>query len=247
MTRTLTLAALAAFVLSATPAMAQETAVPDTIIVRSDDNEARKRFNTGNELLRTEDYEGALAKFDEGLSLDPNSSRNAYGRALALAQLDREDEAVEAFEQAITLSENDEETLNAARGALGAIKYRRAMDLVAANPLPQATATEALPLLEAAEAGGVDAEQLPYQMARVHNVLGNHADAERYAMMAVEANADVDDKSAYYIELGLARMSAGNADGAREAFEMARNGAWSGWAEHYLRELDGASEGEAGG
>ncbi|MDX1420569.1 MAG: tetratricopeptide repeat protein [Rubricoccaceae bacterium] len=248
MLRITALAALAAAVgLSAAPAQAQDTPPPDTIVVQTPENEARKRFNTGNDLLRQEDYEGALAMFEEGLSLDPTNNRNAYGRALALAQLDREDDAVEAFEQAIALSDaaEDAETGTAARRALGLIMYNRALGLLAANPLPQATAEEALPLLAVATEGGVEANQLPYQLARVHNVLGNYDEAERYAQAAVEANEGQDDMSAYYIELGLARMNAGNADGAREAFEMAREGSWSGWAEHYLRELDG--DGAAGG
>jgi tetratricopeptide (TPR) repeat protein len=239
--------------LAALPAQAQETPPtpePEVIVVQTPENEARKRFNEGNDLLRQQDYEGALARFDEGLSLDSTSNKNAYGRALALVQLDREDEAVAAFEQAIALSEAaaDAETAQAARRAVGAIAYNRAMALLAANPLPQATAEEALPLLQTAEAGDVEADQLPYQFARAHNVLGNYDEAARYAEMAVEANAEVEDKSGYYIELGLARQGAGDVAGAREAFEMARQGAWSGWAEHYLRELDGgASEAGTGG
>ena len=244
MLRPAALAALAALTaLAATPAQAQTPApapAPDTIVVRTPDNEARKRFNEGNDLLRQENYEGALALFDEGLRLDPASNKNAYGRALALAQLDREDDAVAAFQQAITLSETaaDGEVMDAARRALGLISYNRAMALLQANPLPQPTAEQALPLLTEAEAGQVDANQLAYQLARVHNVLGNHADAERYAERALEVNADLEDKSAYYIELGIARQNAGDAEGAREAFEQARTGAWSGWAEHYLRQLD---------
>ena len=237
-------AALAVLIgLVAVPAMAQtEAPEPEVIIVTTPENEARKRFNEGNDLLRQEDYEGALAKFDEGLALDTTSSKNAYGRALALAQLDREDDAAAAFEQAIALSEvnDDTETLGAARRAVGLIMYNRALGMLAANPLPRATAEEALPLLVVAEAGQLDAGQLPYQLARVHNVLGNYDEAVGYAERAVEVNADVDDKSAYYIELGLARQGAGDVEGAREAFEMAREGSWSSWAEHYLRELDNA-------
>src|SRR5690606_18221109 len=251
MLRTAALAALVAAVgFGATPAYAQETPpAPDTIVVRTPENDARRRFNEGNDLLRQEDYEGALAKFEEGLALDSTNGRNAYGRALALVQLDREDEAVEAFQQAIRLSEADAdaETATAARRAVGMILYNRALGLLAANPLPQATAQEALPLLEQAEAGEVDAGQLPYQLARVHNVLGNYEDATRYAEQAIEVNEGQDDMSAYYIELGLARQGAGDTEGARAAFEQARNGAWSGWAEHYLRELDGAAEGGTNG
>src|SRR5690606_22596349 len=97
MLRTAALAALVAAVgFGATPEYAQETPPPpDTIVVRTPENDARRRFNEGNDLLRQEDYEGALAKFEEGLALDSTNGRNAYGRALALVQLDREDEAVE--------------------------------------------------------------------------------------------------------------------------------------------------------
>jgi tetratricopeptide (TPR) repeat protein len=250
MLRTAALAAFAALLgLTAAPAQAQTpTPAPDTVVVHTPENDARRRYNEGNDLLRAEDYEGALSKYEQGLALDSTNGKNAYGRALALAQLDREDDAVAAFQQAIRLSDaaRDAETADAARRALGLISYNRALALLQANPLPQPTAEEALPLLEEAEAGHVDASQLPYQLARVHNVLGNYDEAERYAQQAVEANADVEDKSAYYIELGLARQGAGNVEGAREAFEQARNGAWSGWAEHYLQQLDAqGAEGDA--
>lgn len=247
-----TLLAAGALAFLAVPAQAQDTPAPDTIYVSSPENDARARFNEGNSLLREEDYEGALAKFDEGLSLDPSNGRNAYGRALALAQLDREDDAVAAFQQAIELSDarDDEETGTAARRALGQISYRKAMALMQANPLPETNAEQALPMLEEAEAGGVDTPMLPYQMARALNVLQRYEDAERYAMMAVE-NSESDDKSAFYIELGLARMNSGDIAGAREAFEMTRDGQWGSWGEHYLRQLDeqqtdGADEGAGG-
>ena len=234
----LTLAAL--FGLAALPAAQAQTALPDTIVVRSDANDARKRFNEGNELLRAEDFEGALTKFEEGMALDPTNPRNAYGRALVLVQLEREDEAVVAFEQAVALADSveDAETASTARKAVGTIAYRNAMKLLQANPLPEATAEEALPLLEQAEAGALDNSMLPYQFARVYNVLGRHDDAERYAEQAVGANESASDKSAFYIELGLARMNLDDSAGARKAFEMAKEGAWSGWAEHYLTQLD---------
>ena len=267
----LRIAAFAAFAaligLGAVPAQAQTPdstqATPYTVLVSSvspeDANTSRVRFNEGYALLGQNDYAGALAKFDEGLALDPTNNRNAYGRALALAQLGREDDAVAAFRQAITLSETagDAETLGAARRAHGTITYNRAigqaLELLQANPLPQPTAEQALPLLmeaeealpHLAEGTAQHANQIPYQLARVHNVLGNYDEAVRYGERAVEANAGQEDMSGYYIELGLAHKGAGNVEAARAAFEQARNGAWSGWAEHYLRELDAA--GSAGG
>ena len=248
MIRPVALAALTAVAgLAVVPAQAQETTPePEVIVVQTPENEARKRFNEGNDLLRQEDYGGALAKFEEGLAEDPTSNKNAYGRALALVQLDREDDAIEAFEQAIALSDtaSDTETATAARRAVGTMAFNDGMSLMAANPLPRATAEQALPMLTRADEYGVESNQLAYQLARAQNALGNHDEAARYAERAIEDNADVDDKSAYYIELGLAHMNGGNADDARAAFEMAREGSWSGWADHYLRELDG---GEAAG
>lgn len=239
------LALLSAFVLTVPSVYAQEDdpMVPDTIIVTTPDNEARGLFNEGNALLREGDHEGALAKFEEGLDLDPASSRNTYGKALALVQLDREDEAVLAFEAAITLADGngDTETAGAARRALGTISYRNAVPLLEPFPLPAENAEQALPLLEDAEAGEVENPMLPYQFARVYNALEQFEQAEQYAMEAVETVVEEgEDNSALYYELGLARVGKGDTEGAREAFEQCIGGTWGGWAEYQIAELDTA-------
>lgn len=241
------LATLIAVIGFTAPVQAQDTpAVPDTIVVRTPENDARRRFNEGNDLLRQEEYEAALAKFDAGLELDPTSARNAYGRALAFAQMEQEEDAVAAFQQAIALSEagTDAETGTAARRALGTIAYRNATSKLQGFPLPRQNAEEALPLLEQAEAGNVDSPQLPYQFARVFNTLERWDDAERYALQAIGAVEGEDgDKSALYYELGLARMGKSDAAGAREAFETAKEGQWSGWAEYQIGQLDAQETG----
>ncbi len=218
--------------------------VPDTIVVPVPGNDAREAFNEGNALLREGDNEGALAKFESGLRMDPRSSRNAYGKALALAQLEREGDAAVAFENAIQLADasNDGETASAARRALGTISYRNALGVLQAFPLPADAAQEALPLLVKAEAGNLEQPMLPYQFARVHNALEHYDEAERYAMLAVDnRDESASDHSALYYELGLARLGAGNTDGALEAFEMAKNGTWAGWAEFQITEINSAS------
>lgn len=223
-----------------------DTMVPDTIIVPVPGNEARTAFNEGNALLREGDNEGALARFEEGLRLNQRSARNAYGRALALAQLEREDDASAAFDNAIQLADaaDDDETATAARRALGTISYRNAIGLLQAFPLPADAARSALPLLRKAEESNLERPMLPYQFARVHNALEQYEEAERYAMLAVDNGDDCDDDcSGLYYELGLARMGAGNSEGALEAFEMAKDGTWGGWAEHQINEINTASEG----
>ena len=222
-----------------------DTMVPDTIVVPVSGNDARNAFNEGNALLRDGDDEGALARFEEGLRLNPRSARNAYGKALALAKLEREDDASVAFENAIQLADaaSDDETGGSARRALGTISYRNAIGLLQAFPLPAEAAQSALPLLRKAEEGDLDQPMLPYQFARVHNALEQYEEAERYALQAVENNNEVaDDHSALHYELGLARMGAGNTEGALEAFELAKEGTWAGWAEFQINEINAGAE-----
>ena len=238
------LLALLALVLALAPVRAQDT--PDPAATDSV-NTARGLFNEGNALMRDENYADALAKFEEGLAFNPTSVTNGYGRALALAQLDREDDAMEAFQNAVMLAEaaENEQIMTDARRWIGTTAYRRATEMLQANPLPSETAEQTLPLLEQAEAGGIDSGQLPYQFARVYNAIGRHEDAARYAEQAIGANQG-GDLSPYYIELGLARKETGDIAGARTAFEEAKSGSWSSWAEHYLRELDTMETSEGG-
>ncbi len=245
------LCALAALLISVNVTQAQDdTLVPDTIVVPVPGNDARAAFNEGNALLRSGDNEGALAKFEEGLRQDPRSARNAYGKALALAQLEREDDASVAFENAIQLADaaSDSETADAARRALGTISYRNAIEMLQAFPLPPDAAESALPLLQKAEDGDLDQAMLPYQFARVYNALEQYDNAVRYASAAVDnRDESAADNSALYYELGLAHMGAGDNAGALEAFELAKNGTWSGWAEHQITQINSAEEGAAEG
>lgn len=243
---------LAAFgAVSLVPVQAQ-SAPPDTVVaeappaaeapVARDENQARVLYNEGVALLRENNHAEALARFERGIRFDDRNARNVYGRAQALMGLDRTAEAITAFEQSIVLARaaRDTETAQAAQRAVGQLAYREASAKLQANPLPAILAQEALPLLQTARDNGVQTEALPYQFARVYNALERHAEAVPYAEAAVEAHRAASDLSPYYIELGIAKRGAGDLAGARQAFEAARTGAWSAWAEHYLRELDAA-------
>ena len=233
--------------LGALPAAAQttETPAPDTVRVNTPDNRARAIFNDGNALLSSGDHEGALAKFEEGLRVHPRSLSNQLGRGLALEQLGRQDEAVAAFERTAEMAEAQGNTDYAAsaRERLGRYAVLRAMEMVQSEQTIAGDKAEAaLPLFEAAAESGAEGAAFHYQYARVLNALGRHADAVAHAREAAETTT-VSDKSAFYIELGLAERGAGNTDAARAAFEQARTGSWSAWADHYLGELDAAAGG----
>ncbi len=118
-------------------------------------------------------------------------------------------------------------------------KVEQATQMLAGNEITEAQATDAYALLEQARMDGYDPDLVAFYYAKALNAMGRGADAVPFAQTAVEASADQDDRSAYYIQLGLAHMGAGNADEARAAFgSVAEGQAWHGWAQHYIGQLD---------
>lgn len=239
-----------------TMAMPDSAATPEPVI-EPDPERARELYREGNAMLQS-DAGGALAKYDEALLYNAQYAFAALGRAQALTGLRQFDDAREAYEQAIALANATDETRVAsnARSQLNTLNSRlaeqqaaqasaqavtdavtRAANLLQADPTP-AQANEALTLLGTAEAGGVEPSGLAFYYAKAHNALGQNAEAVPYAQTAVDASEGQADRSAYYIQLGLAQKGSGDTDAARASFESAKAGSWASWADHYLRELD---------
>ena len=118
-------------------------------------------------------------------------------------------------------------------------KVNEAIAILQANEVTEAQAIDAYALLEQARIAGYDTEQVSFYYAKALNAMNRGADAIPYAETALAQSEGQEDRSLYYIQLGLANMGAGNADAARTAFESVEEGqSWHGWAQHYLRELD---------
>ena len=118
-------------------------------------------------------------------------------------------------------------------------KVEQAIAVLQANEVTEAQAIDAYALLEQARLAGYDTEQVAFYYAKALNAMNRGADAVPYAETALAQSEGQEDRSLYYIQLGLAHMGAGNADDARAAFEAIGEGqSWHGWAQHYLRELD---------
>ena len=118
-------------------------------------------------------------------------------------------------------------------------KVNEAIAVLQANEVTEAQAIDAYALLEQARLAGYDAEQVAFYYAKALNAMNRGADAVPYAETALAQSEGQEDRSLYYIQLGLAHMGAGNADDARAAFEAIGEGqSWHSWAQHYLRELD---------
>ena len=111
--------------------------------------------------------------------------------------------------------------------------------LLATDPLTPEAAQQAYDQLEVAREAGYDPNLLAFSYAKALNALGRGADALPYAELALTASTE-EDKSVYYIQLGIANRFAGNDPAAREAFTAAKAGSWAGWADYYLAEMGDA-------
>ena len=253
-------------------APADSVASDSVEVIEQDPERARELYDEGREALTARDFQAALAKFDEALVFNETYAAASLGRAQALAQLGRLEDSRSGFEQTLALAEAsdasnaetiasaaqrgldqvsqvlqaraDAQAQNAAAAAQSeaATKVQQAIDLLQANPVPEADAMEAYTLLEQARLAGYDPNQVAFYYAKALNAMGRGADAVPFAQTAVEASEGQDDRSPYYIQLGLAHMGAGNAAEARAAFEAIAEGqAWHGWAQHYIGQLDAGS------
>ena len=253
-------------------APADSVASDSVEVIEQDPERARELYDEGREALTARDFQAALAKFDEALVFNETYAAASLGRAQALAQLGRLEDSRSGFEQTLALAEAsdasnaetiasaaqrgldqvsqvlqaraDAQAQNAAAAAQSeaATKVQQAIDILQANPVPEADAMEAYTLLEQARLAGYDPNQVAFYYAKALNAMGRGADAVPFAQTAVEASEGQDDRSPYYIQLGLAHMGAGNAAEARAAFEAIAEGqAWHGWAQHYIGQLDAGS------
>ena len=209
----------------------------------------------------------ALGKFDEALIADDAFPPALYGRANALGRLGRLEESRAGYEAAIAASQGEANTAyrEAATTALAQVEaaivetaavaaqtaeverqnaavaaqtvaVEQAAALLAEFPVTAENATAGYAQLEAAREAGYDANLLSFYYAKALNALGRGSEALPYAQQSLDASTDAD-KSAYYIQVGIANRFAGDDPAARIAFEAARTGSWSSWADHYLAEM----------
>ncbi len=111
-----------------------------------------------------------------------------------------------------------------------------ASGFLATDPLTPEAAQQAYDQLELARSAGYDANLLAFSYAKALNALTRGAEALPFAQQALEASTE-EDKSAYYIQVGIANRYAGNDAAARDAFTQAKAGSWAGWADFYLADM----------
>jgi tetratricopeptide (TPR) repeat protein len=240
---------------TAAPAIsAAEAARQDSLEqIRAMRARARASYEEGSNLLQAEDFAGALIRFEDGIAIDSNSVGNTYGRAFALAQLDRESEAIEGFLRAGRLADavGDTATARLARTSREGIVARRASavapvygqvdELMAAIPPTRESGEQAVALMESIDEAALEDLAYHYRWARALNAAERFADAAEHAEHAIRMSTDEADRSAYYYEFGVALKGMGQATPARDAFERARTGAWAAWAEYQITAMGTAA------
>ncbi|HEX8298938.1 MAG TPA: tetratricopeptide repeat protein [Rubricoccaceae bacterium] len=195
------------------------------------------RGNMLSQLGRNEEarasYEAAAASATvrgaEFTRVGAEATRNAEIVAADLAaraELARQTAAVEAQTAAV---------------AVQTAAIEAATAFLATDPLTPEAAQQAYDQLEIAREAGYDPNGLAFSYAKALNALGRGADALPYAELALASSAE-EDKSVYYIQLGIANRFAGNDPAAREAFTAAKAGSWAGWADYYLAEMGDAPQ-----
>lgn len=213
---------------------------------------AQASYEEGSSLLQAEDYAGALIRFEDGIAVDSSSVGNTYGRAFALAQLGRDEEAIVGFVHAGRLADavgdtaasrlarSSREGIVARRAASVAPVYTQVDELMATIPPTRESGDRAVALMTTIDEIALKDLVYHYRWSRALNAAERFADAAEHADHAVRLSDSEEDRSAYYYELGVALKGMGQVTPAREAFEQARTGAWAAWAEYQIASMASA-------
>ena len=235
--------------------------VDDSTAITFNPERARELAAEGDALFAENNFTGAMDQYTLGLEYDSTYAKNPFGQARTYVKMREYPKAVDAYRLAIQLGDGAEGMTNvvsAARTELEQLeanlaeqqsaqaladKISRATTLLQSEPVTESAASTAYDLLEETRVAGYDSSQVAFYYAKALNTMGNYSDATHYAQLAVDQSEGQPDRSAFYIQLGLAHKGADNAEAAREAFNMAKEGAWSSWAEHYLNEMESDASG----
>lgn len=203
---------------------------------------AQIEYKLGLSATQGDDFAGALRHFDNGITRFPSYSKNYLGRGLALKKLDRIDDAVAAFQQAIEAgdAEADRQTSRAATEAI-----RDHFVYVASSALSK----------NGGRPGAADIDAAMTSLAKAQELLEADADIMYYTALAFKAKGDLanavasadkalelhrgskTDKAKIWFVKGEVLVALGDAAGAKVAFTEAAVGQYKASAEHYLQTL----------
>ena len=195
----------------------------------------------GNELVKQENFEGALERFNDGIVMYPSYAKNYLGKVVALKKLDRTDEAIQAYEDLIAFGEEhgDTQALRAGEDGIRSHFNALASSALGRRSEPSASdAREALAHLEELQLRVEPDANTYYYLAVAHNTLGDYEQAIGHADQALEIHrGGRTDAAKIHFVRGEALMYDGNIAAAKESFQNAAYGQYKGPAEHYIETL----------
>lgn len=198
-------------------------------------------YNTGKQLVAAEKFDEGLKRFEQGIKLYPSYSRNYVGKALALKKLQRDDDAIQAYQDLIAYGEenNDTEAVREGQKAIRDHYVYLASSALGRRSEPSASdAREALEHLEKLEEFADPDADVVFYRAAAQNALGEYAKAIELADQALEMHrGSKSDAAKIHFVKGEALMYNGNTEAAKEAFRNATFGSYKSLAEHYLETL----------
>ena len=198
-------------------------------------------YNTGKQLVASEKFAEGLKRFEQGIKMYPSYSNNYVGKALALKKLERDEDALKAYEELIAYGEknNDTEAVREGKQAIRDHYVFLASSALGSSAQPGASeARAALAHLEKVkEVVEPDADILYYE-ATARSILGEYSAAVQLADQALELHrGSKSDAAKIHFLKGEALMYDGNTEAAKEAFRNATFGSYKAPAEHYIETL----------
>lgn len=198
-------------------------------------------YNTGKQLVASEKFDEGLKRFEQGITLFPSYSKNYVGKALALKKLNRDDDAIKAYQELIAFGEKNDNS-EAVREGKQAIRdhyvFLASSALGRRSEPSAADAREALTHLENAQGFADEDADIVFYQAAAHNALGEYAKAIELSNKALQMHkGSKTDAAKIHFVKGEALMYNGDTAAAKEAFRNATFGSYKSLAEHYLETL----------
>jgi tetratricopeptide (TPR) repeat protein len=190
----------------------------------------------GTSLLKKEDYAGALTRFEHGIGHNPDYAVNYYNRGLALKKLDRTEEAIQSFVEA--MNRDDGKVARQAENAVRSHFHAEASRLVAKENPRVSDADQAIEYLDQVQQIVEANADTYYYLANAYSIKGDYEKAVAFADQALEIHrGGRSDRAKIHFLKGEALMYAGNITAAKDEFQEARYGNYKASAEHYLETL----------
>jgi tetratricopeptide (TPR) repeat protein len=203
---------------------------------------AKIEYNVGRSFMKKEDFDSAIAHFDNGIAQFPSYAKNYLARASSLKKKGDIEGALAQFAETITVAKasSDSKTRRSAESAIHDQYIYFASSALSRNGsrTTKADAAEALQYLEKLQEFVEADSDVYYYMAEVYKTTGEFQKSVEFADKALSIHhGSRTDKAKIYFVKGESLVSIGKVSAAKAAFEKARFGSYKASAQHFIDTL----------